>query len=107
MRRDGELNIELLTGVLMIIVLVLALIKRIDDGLAMGIGGLILIGSALYQSRQGWHVSWVTWAVGILLLLGGIGVNVFLVAHLRINYVAVGLVIIGGYLLWRWVSVRG
>jgi hypothetical protein len=102
-----ESTIELLTLALLIIVFGLFLLNGITDSLAMMAGGLVLLGSGLYQSRRGWHVSLTTWLVALVLIGGGIGVRMFLVAHLRINWVAIALLLIGLYILWDKVRGRG
>lgn len=95
-----ETTVEMLTLAALIVVLALFLLANITDSLAMTAGGLILLASGLYQSRRGWHVSLTTWLVAAVLLAGGIGVRVFLVSFVRINWVAIALLLIGGYILW-------
>ena len=103
----AEAKIELVTAALLIIVFALFLIGKLNDPLAMLAGGLIMLGSGFYQSRKGWHVSMITWVVGGLLALGGLGLRMFLVTRLEINYVAIGLLAVGGYLLWTWMQPKG
>jgi hypothetical protein len=71
------------------------------------IGGLVLLASGLYQSRRGWHVSLTTWILAVVLIGGGIGVRVFLVSYLSINWVAIALLLIGLYIIWDKVRGRG
>ena len=102
-----ESTVELLTLASLIIVFALFLLNGITDSLAMMAGGLLLLGSGLYQSRRGWHVSLTTWLLALVLIGGGIGVRMFLVTHLRINWVAIALLLIGLYIIWDKVRGRG
>lgn len=95
-----EARIELLTLAALIIIFALFLLSNVTDALAMTAGGLVLLASGLYQSRRGWHVSLTTWLLTAVLLLGGIGLRVFLVSFLRINWVAFALLLIGLYIIW-------
>ncbi|NWF70088.1 MAG: hypothetical protein HXY40_13460 [Chloroflexi bacterium] len=96
-----ETQIEMVTAALLVVLLALFLVGRVEDPLAMLLGGLILLASGVYQSMRGWHVAMTTWALGIILFLGGIGVRLFLVAYVNVNYVALGLALVGGYMLWQ------
>ena len=95
-----ETTTEMLTVGALIIIFALFLLNNVTDSLAMVAGGLVLLVSGLYQSRRGWHVSLTTWILAGVLLAGGIGVRVFLVSYLRINWVAIALLLIGGYIVW-------
>ena len=102
MKSDAEIRAENLTfGLLVVAAGIFAFTGRIFDPFALLIIGLILLGSAVYQTRQGWHVSLTTWGLAILLTLGGLGLKVFLVAVLRVNWLAIGLVLIGGWWLYQ------
>ena len=94
-----ETVIEVITAGLVVMVFGLMMLGGIADSLAMTLGGLILLGSGIYQSRKGWHVSLLTWLLGLIFLFGGIGVRMFLVTYLQINWMAIALVMIGGYLV--------
>lgn len=96
-----ETSVEAMTAGLVILIFAAHLFGFMPVHIAMTLGGLVLIGSGLYQSRKGWHVSVTTWLLGIVLLFGGIGVRVFLVAFMEINWVAISLALIGGYMIWR------
>lgn len=96
-----ETKVEALTAGLVVIVFALFMLGLFSDSVAMVFGGLILLGSGLYQSRKGWHVSITTWILGLILLFGGIGLRLFLVAFLEINWVAIGLALVGGYLIFQ------
>ncbi|MDQ7028216.1 MAG: hypothetical protein Q9P44_21945 [Anaerolineae bacterium] len=96
-----EARAEAITAGLLVIVIALFLLGGLADSLAMVAAGLVLLGSGLYQSSRGWHVAVTTWLLGIVLLFGGIGVRMFLVAYLQINWVAISLVLIGGVLIWQ------
>ena len=97
-----EAKVELITAVLMIAVFALFLLFRLDESLAMLAGGLILLGSGAYQSSKRWHVAVTTWILGLILFFGGLGVRMFLVTYLQINWVAIGLLAVGAYLLYQW-----
>ena len=94
-----ETTVEAITAGLLVVIFGLMILGGIRDSLAMTLGGLILLGSGIYQSRKGWHVSILTWILGLVFLFGGIGVRMFLVTWLEINWVAVALVFVGGYLV--------
>lgn len=71
------------------------------EPLALLLGGVVLLGSAFYQTSRGWHVSLITWGLGGLLTLAGLGLRLFLVAVFSINYLALGLLLIGGWVLYQ------
>jgi hypothetical protein len=96
-----EARVEMYTALLVILLFILFLLGRISDPLAMFVGGVILLGSGVYQTLRGWHVALTTWVVGILLFLGGIGVRMFVVAYLPINFVGVGLALAALYFVSR------
>jgi hypothetical protein len=96
-----EARAEAITAGLLVIILAVFLLGKLQDSMAMVVGGLVLLGSGLYQSSRGWHVAVTTWLLGLVLLLGGIGVRMFLVAYVQINWVAIALVLIGGYLIFQ------
>lgn len=97
-----ETTVELITAALLAVVFVLYLIGVLTQGIAMLLGGLVLLGSGVYQTRHGWHVSLYTWVVGGLLTLGGIGLRVFLVGRVRINWLPIALLIVAAFLAWDW-----
>jgi hypothetical protein len=96
-----EAQAEALTAGALVVILSLFLLGNMQEPLAMTLAGAVLLGSGVYQSQQGWHVALTTWLLGLVLFLGGIGVRLFLVAYLRINWVEIALVAIGGYLIWQ------
>lgn len=96
-----EAQAEAITAGLLVIILALFILRNINDSLAMTAAGIVLLGSGLYQSSRRWHVAVTTWLLGIVLLLGGMGVRLFLVSYVQINWVAIALLLIGGYLIWQ------
>lgn len=102
----NETTAELITAALVGVVFVLFLLGDISSPLALMVGGVILLGSGWYQSQRGWHVNFSTWLLGLILLLGGLGVRVFLVAFIQINWVLIGIILVGGYILYQFVSRR-
>ena len=68
-----ETTIELITASLLIAIIVLYLLGVVAEGIAMLLGGVTLLGSGVYQTSRGWHVSLITWIFGIILTLGGLG----------------------------------
>jgi hypothetical protein len=96
-----ETQIEMITAGVLVILLALFLLTNISDSLVMTLAGVVLLGSGMYQSSRGWHVAMTTWLLAVVLVLGGIGVRLFLVATLAINWVAIALVLIGAYILWN------
>lgn len=99
-----EARVELMTAALVVLVIGLFLLGALGSGLAMAAGGTVLLGSGIYQTSRGWHVALTTWVVGLLLFFGGIGVRMFIVTWLEVNFVAIGLVLIGLYLLWQAIT---
>ncbi|MFN8529561.1 MAG: hypothetical protein U0670_13190 [Anaerolineae bacterium] len=97
---------EMVTAGLLMIVFALFLLGGITEPLAMLAGGVILLGSGIYQTTRGWHVSLITWILGLILALGGIGVRMFLVTFVQINWVAIALLAVGGWLLLTTVMKR-
>jgi len=94
-----ETTVEVITAGLLVVIFGLLILGNISEPLAMTFGGLILLGSGVYQSRKGWHVSLLTWILGLIFLFGGIGVRMFLVTYLQINWIAIALVLVGAYLV--------
>lgn len=94
-----ESFVESVTAGLIVIVLAIFLFGDLSQPMAMLAAGLILLGSGVYQRSRGWHVSILTWVLGVILALGGLGVQLFLIATMRISWIAVALLIVGGYLL--------
>ncbi len=99
---ERETFIELATATLLGMIFMFWLAGRLPQSFAMLLGGLILLGSGVYQSRRGWHVSLVTWVLGIVLTLGGLGLRLFLVSVVRINWIPMALLLIALYLVWSW-----
>ncbi len=99
---DAELRVEMVTAALLVLAGAFFLLTgNLFDPLGLFVIGVILLGSAVYQTRRGWHVSLTTWALGVLLTLGGLGLKVFVVAVLRVNWLAIGLIAIAGWWLYR------
>lgn len=94
-----EAKVETITAALLMLLFAVFLLSNVGDSLVMTLAGVVLLGSGIYQTTRGWHVSLVTWLLGLVFLLGGIGVRVFLVAWLQINWVAIALAAIGLWLL--------
>ncbi|MGQ9888925.1 MAG: hypothetical protein ACUVSX_10620, partial [Aggregatilineales bacterium] len=101
-----EARAEFYTALLVIALFVLFLLGRVSDPLAMLAGGAILLGSGVYQTLRGWHVSLLTCIVGGLLVLSGIGMRVFIVAYLPVNVLNIGLGLVVLYFLARLVMRR-
>lgn len=101
-----ETQVELMTAGLVVVIFAIYMLNIMSGTVAMVVSGLVLLGSGLYQSRKGWHVSITTWLLGLILLLGGLGLRVFLVALLEINWVAIGLALVGGYIIWQTLKGR-
>jgi hypothetical protein len=96
-----EARAEAVTAGLLLLVLAAFLVVGLSDSVAMMVAGLVLLGSGVYQSQRGWHVAITTWLLGIVLFFGGLGVRLFLVAYLRINWVGISLFLIGAYLIYQ------
>ena len=97
-----ETYIELATAALLVLTFLLFLGRILPEGFAMLIGGVILLGSGIYQTTKGWHVSLVTWILGLILTLAGLGLRLFLVGVIRINWVPIALLLVAVYLVWSW-----
>lgn len=97
----AETRVEMMTLGLLVVILAVFLLGNLEEPLAMSLGGLVLLGSGFYQSSRGWHVAVTTWLLGVILLFGGLGVRMFLVAVLPINWVALGLILVGGLIIWQ------
>jgi hypothetical protein len=106
MDNGAETRIEMLTLGILVVILALFLVGKVEEPLAMTLGGIVLLGSGFYQSSRGWHVAVTTWLLGIILFLGGIGVRMFLVAYVNINWVAIALVAVGALIIWENVFNR-
>ncbi len=102
-----EATVELITAALLFGVFVLFAIGNIREPLAMLAGGVILLGSGIYQTTRGWHVSLITWILGVILFLGGIGVRLFLVSVLQINWVLIAVGVVVLYLIFSFLGRRG
>jgi hypothetical protein len=102
-----EATVELITAALLVGVFILFAIGNIREPLAMLAGGLILLGSGVYQTTRGWHVSLITWILGVILFLGGIGVRLFLVSILQINWVFIAVGVVALYLIFSFLGRRG
>ena len=96
-----ETSAEVITALLLLVLFALFLLRRVGDPLAMLLGGVILLGSGVYQTSRGWHVALTTWLVGLILFFGGLGVRMFLVTYMAINWVFIGLLLVGGYMAWQ------
>jgi hypothetical protein len=44
----------------------------------------------------------VTWILGVILTLGGLGLRLFLVGVIRINWLPIALLAVAAYLVWNW-----
>jgi len=97
-----ETTIELITASLLMAIIVLYLLGVVAEGIAMLLGGVTLLGSGAYQTSRGWHVSLITWILGIILTLAGLGLRLFLVGVIRINWVPIALLLVAVYLVWNW-----
>lgn len=96
-----EARVEMMTAGLLVLLGALYWFAGLREPLAMTLGGLILLGSGIYQTSRGWHVALTTWLLGLILFFGGIGVRVAVVAYLRIQWVPIALALVGGYIIWR------
>lgn len=100
----AEAKAEVITAGLLLLIIAAFLLLGIRDSYAMIAAGLVLLGSGLYQSQRGWHVAVTTWLLGLVLLMGGIGVRLFLIARLEISWVGISLLFIGLYLIWQMLT---
>lgn len=92
----------MITAALLVAIFALFLLQMLGQGVAMLLGGLTLLGSGIYQTSRGWHVSLLTWVLGGVLTLGGIGLRVFLVGRIRINWLPIILLAIAVIYGWNW-----
>lgn len=96
-----ETQAELITGALLVVVVALFMFGNLGSGITMLAAGLVLLGSGVYQTQRGWHVSLITWILGIVLTLGGLGLRMYLVTFMPINFVAITLVAIAVYIFYN------
>ncbi len=102
MTDSRETVVELITAGLLVLIFLLYLIGVLNQGVAMLLGGVTLLGSGGYQTSKGWHVSLLTWIMGLVLTLGGIGLRIFLVGVIRINWLPIILLLIAVVYAWNW-----
>ena len=102
MNDSRETLVELMTAGLLVVTFFLYLIGVLTQGIAMLAGGLILLGSGAYQTSKGWHVSLLTWILGAILTLAGLGLRLFLVGVMRINWLPVALLLVAVVYVWNW-----
>jgi hypothetical protein len=76
--------------------------------LAFGASGIVLsaygfyyllLGSAVYQTQRGWHVGLMTWVLGVVFALVGLGV--YIVGVMPTSFAALTLLLVGGYFLYQ------
>ncbi len=101
-QREQETAVELITAAALAAVFLLYLTGIFYEGIAMLLGGLVLLASGVYQTSRHWHVSLLTWILGVIFTLGGIGLRVYLVGRIRIAWVPILLLLIAAYLVWSW-----
>lgn len=99
---DAETLVEVLTGVGLVAAAALFyFLGRLFDPLALLVFGAILLLSAAYQRARGWHVALSTWLLGGLFTLAGLGLRVFVVAVLRVNWLAIALVLLAIWWIYQ------
>ena len=103
----GEAQAEVITAALLMLVLGGFMLGTLRDNWAMLAGGLILLGSGVYQTQRGWHVGLPTWILGVVLTLGGLGTRMFFVTYTRINFVAITLIAMGVYFMFNVLRPKG
>ncbi len=97
-----EVKVEAMaTGIILVLLAGWFFLDQLGGNIPFLLAGLVLLGSAIYQTRKSWHVSLLTWVLGVVLTAWGIGVRVFLVSFLQVNYLAVTLLLLGVYLLYN------
>lgn len=106
-RDPRETYVELATAALLVVTFLLYLLRMLPQSFALLLGGLILLGSGIYQTSKGWRVSLLTWVLGLILTLGGLGLRLFLVGVIRIDWLPVALLLVAALWLWNWWQKRG
>ncbi|MFZ4814478.1 MAG: hypothetical protein ACOYL5_08085 [Phototrophicaceae bacterium] len=101
MTDPAETRVELFTIALLMAVLAVFLFGNIANSLAMLAAGLVLLGSGVYQTTRGWHVSLITWILGIVFSLSGLGLRLYLVGTMNIDFVALTLIGLAVYVFLR------
>lgn len=97
-----ETLVEMFTGVALVAAAaVFFFTGRLFDPLSMLVLGGILLASGIYQTSRGWHVAATTWLLGIVLALGGLGLKVFVVSVLRVNWLAIALILIAAWWVYN------
>jgi hypothetical protein len=101
-KSNAESQVETITLVLLVLAGgIFLLTGNLFEPLGLFVLGVILLGSAVYQSLRGWPVSLITWILAVLLTLGGLGLKIFVVAVLQVNWLAIGLGLIVAWGLYR------
>ncbi len=102
MKTERETYVELATAGLLVLTFLAFLARILPEGFAMLVGGVILLGSGVYQTSKGWPVSLITWILGLILFFAGLGLRLFLVSTIRINWVPIALLLVAAYFVWSW-----
>lgn len=102
-KSEAEQRVESATfGAMLILLGVTALIPNEGDWLFPLVAAVILLGSALYQRSQGWHISGATWVFGMLFAIAAVlELTGGILDPLADNWFALLLIILGGYMLVR------
>jgi len=105
-KQSRETFVELGVAGVVGLAFLLLFLGDISEPLAMMVGGLALLAGGVYQTSKGWHVSLFTWILGLILTLGGLGVRIFLVSYVQLNWMLIAAVVVGVYLFLRFSSRR-
>lgn len=104
---NAETLVEMLTGVALVAAAAVFFFSgRLFDPLSMLVLGGILLVSGLFQTSRGWHVALSTWLLGIVLTLAGLGLKVFVVSVLRVNWLAIALLLIAAWWVYHTLLKR-
>ena len=71
-RRSEERTVEMVSfGLIIVLFAVMLLYPKISPATIALIGGLILVGSAVFQWQRRWRVNPATWIGGVIMLVAG------------------------------------
>lgn len=101
---ESETLVEVFTGMALVAAAALFFFMgRLFDPLSLLVLGGILLVSAIYQTSRGWHVALSTWVLGAIFALAGLGLKVFVVAVLRVNWLAIALFVLAAW--WVYLTL--
>lgn len=100
-KEDQEKQIEAVTMGLVVVVMSLLLLGNIQRPFALTVAGGIILASNVIQAQRGMQVGVITWGVGLLLLMSGIGVRGTVYFNRSIDWAELALLLVGIHFLFK------